>query len=183
MALLLKSLKLLKEFRNIKPFSTDFIDGINVVVGENGSGKSSLLGLLTNNSFKEIVKFNYVPNTTFRFFDTEKENPRLKDLESMGKNYGFGLASHFASHGEAMLPILQAAKDFKDILLIVDEPEAGLSLSNQKKIFNVFESTIKKNCQVIVTTHSYVIIQSVPEVFNMDCLKWQSSKEYLKNVN
>ena len=35
-------------------------------------------------------------------------------------------------------------KDLKDSVLIVDEPEAGLSLSNQKKVFDDFKSLTKR---------------------------------------
>jgi predicted ATPase len=185
MAKFLKSFSLLKEYQ-IKPFKIDFRDGFNVIVGENGSGKSTLLHLLTddNKDLKKIKKLDYTQGTNFRFLDTEKHNPRMKHDLDNSVNIGFDIASRFASHGEAMLPLILASKQFNDVVLFVDEPEAGISLSNQKKIFDTLEQISKKNnCQVIVTTHSYVIINNIEYVFCMVKKKWMLSKDYLKELS
>jgi predicted ATPase len=178
----LKKLIVTKEFRGIQPFTLELKDGINIIVGENGIGKSSLLSLISNETYKKYVKFDVEPNTTFRAFDTEKDNPRIKtDMNTM-KNPAFSLNARFVSHGEAMLPLIKAIKDFNDCLIIIDEPEAGLSIFNQRKILKVFkESITKNNCQIILTTHSYVIIENAKQVFSMDNKKWIKSDEYLKN--
>lgn len=178
----LKSVQLLETYRKIKPFTIKFKDGLNVIVGENGSGKSTLLNLAIDPRNK-IIKSDYdKSHFEYKFLDTEKSNPRIKTDCAHSKNIGFEIASRFWSHGETMMPLLSAAEDFKNILLLVDEPEAGLSLNNQKLLLTYFNKAIKNNCQIILTTHSYVIIKSVEEVFCMDTKKWISSKTYLKNV-
>jgi predicted ATPase len=184
MALFLKSCKLLKEYRDIKPFSITFSHGINIVVGENGSGKSTLLNLLTNTSdFKDTFSVKVEPQTTFRFLDTEKHNPRIKNNCADSKNIGFEISSRFLSHGETMMPLLSASKDFENILLFVDEPEAGLSLRNQKKLLTIFENiSLHNNCQIILTTHSYIFIKSREEVFSMNEKNWIKSKDFLKGL-
>lgn len=176
----LKKFTLKKEYRGIKPFTIDFKDGINVLVGENGSGKSSTIHLITGDSDKNLFSLE-ADKISFRFFDTEKQNPRTLNPE-LQPNYGFALASRFGSHGEAMLPVLMASKDFKDTILFVDEPEAGISLTNQKKIFNCFKDIVKNNCQIILTTHSYLFMKSVDEVFSLDSKTWIPSSEYLKSI-
>jgi predicted ATPase len=176
----LKRFILKKEYRGIKPFTVEFKDGVNVLVGENGSGKSSIIHLITGDSDKSLFSL-VADKVSFRFFDTEKQNPRTLNPE-LQPDYGFALASRFGSHGEAMFPVLMASKDFKDTILFVDEPEAGISLTNQMKIFKCFKSIIKNNCQVILTTHSYLFIRSVKEVFSLDSKAWVSSSEYLKSI-
>jgi len=180
MSLHLKKFTLKKEYRNIQPFSVEFIDGINVIVGENGAGKSSILNLITGENNKELFSLS-AEKVEFRFFDTEKQNPRIQD-PNLSKNFGFSLATRFESHGEAMLPIILASKDFKNVILFVDEPEAGISLTNQMKIFECFQSIIKNRCQIVLTTHSYVFIKSVDVVFSLETKTWISSSEYLDSI-
>ena len=182
MAHFLKKIELLQPFRNIQPFTLKFKDGINIIVGENGSGKSSILYLLTNVS-KELEKIRKITTdpVTYKFLDTEKENPRIKGNLDYSKNFEFTVASRFISHGETMIKLLSASKDFKDNLLIIDEPEAGLSIHNQYKILKIYEDLVNKhNCQCVITTHSYIIIKSVNTIFSMDVKKWIIPKTYLK---
>ncbi len=112
----------------------------------------------------------------FRFFDTEKMNPRL-GLSSF--NFDYSVRSVFASHGEAMLPIIRECRRWSDLIVLMDEPEAGISLKNQKKILKAFRMAVKKGCQLIISTHSYILIKGEKEVFNLDTKKWVLSKEFL----
>jgi len=176
----LKQFTLKREYRGIQPFTMDFKDGINVLVGENGSGKSSTIHLITGDSDKSLFSI-VADKVTYRFFDTEKQNPRTLHPE-LQSNFGFAIASRFGSHGEAMLPVLMASKDFTDTILFVDEPEAGISLTNQMKIFKCFQNIVKNNCQVILTTHSYLFMKKVEEVFSLDSKTWVPSSEYLNSI-
>lgn len=182
MALYLKSFTLKKIYRDIPPFTIKFREGLNLIVGENGSGKSTLLQLIRSLEPEDELKEMVVDPIEFRFFDTEKNNPRVKGSLEYSKSIGFDIFSRFKSHGETMLPIITAAEFFKDILLFIDEPEAGISLSNQKKVLAALKEAVKSNCQGIISTHSYVLIKSVPEVFNMDSKSWVSSEEFLNKA-
>lgn len=179
--LLLKQASLLQEFRGIKPFTINFKNKLTVIVGENGSGKSSFFTLLTDSSYhKDTIKVDIVEGLQYTFFDTEKHNPRIK--HHLGKNALYEALARFHSHGEALLPIIKSSSTFKDRLVLIDEPEAGISLMNQKKILTAFRSAIRKNCQIIISTHSYFLIKSVKEVFDMETKKWMTSVSYLKGI-
>ena len=183
MALYLKKIKLLKEYRNLDPFSLYFKDGLNIIVGENGSGKSTLLHLIVGNLDKSEVKLDFEKGAQYRFLDTEKQNPRIKSSCADSKNIAFEVSARFMSHGQAMLLLLEGAKDFKDLLLLVDEPEAGISLQNQIKVLKILKKIVEQsNCQVILTTHSYPIIKSEKDIFSMDVMGWVDSKGFLKGI-
>jgi len=187
---LISELELKIKYRGIKPFTIKFKEGINLIVGENGIGKSSIISLLYEYSinkkeFKEIISikkegYNYV---SLKFFDTEKMNPRVIDSQS-SKNYNFNIMSKFKSHGESILPLIRACKDFNNTIIVIDEPESGISLSNQKKIAEIFrKNSEENNNQFIIVTHSYPLIKSVEEVFCMDGKKgWVKSERYLERV-
>jgi predicted ATPase len=177
--------KLKKKLYTIKPFTIEFKDGLNLIVGDNGSGKSTLIALLTKSDYEQDIKELTLTDdckingTEFKFFDTEKQNPRLKhEIEHM-----YDVASHFMSHGEAIFPMVSAVETMKDIVVFVDEPEAAVSLKNQKIIYDSFIEAEKNNCQLIICTHSYVLIKNCDEVFDMGSRKWVKSNEYLKQFD
>ena len=174
---MIEDFELKEEFRKIKPFKVAFQKGLNIVVGENGSGKSTLLELLMKKNQVSVTH----GNGTYHFLDTEKQNPRLKNPNGMGKLFDFGVLSRFSSHGEAMLPLIETIKGFSEKIIIIDEPESGISLSNQKKVIGCIKKAAKDN-QVILTTHSYVIIKNMDIVFSMDVKKWITQKEYFEKI-
>jgi len=116
---------------------------LNLFVGNQGCGKSTMLKLLSSNhsdlelSLSDDVTKNGV--STF-YFDTEKNNPRVNDPQlythingqDKGIGYGGALASRFASHGEIMTSfVIEPLLKSKDCVIFIDEHESGLSITNQ----------------------------------------------------
>lgn len=191
----IKSLTLKKEFRNIKPFTIEFKDGINVIVGENGSGKSTLLNLLdpsentiysTNLDAEfdvEITDLCKEVGCDTRYFDSEKMNPRTVKDANYALDVKYTLISHFMSHGQSLFPLVEEVKKFKNTFVMLDEPENGISISNQLKLIEAFKKSVENKNQLVISTHSYFIIKSVDEVFDLETMSWIDSKEYLKKFN
>lgn len=177
--------------RKIKKFELEFRPGINVIVGENGSGKSTLLKLLNDAEFvhlhhikQRIHISEYTKNigVDTMMFDTEKDNPRFKDIQYAEGCIGGILASHFISHGQTLFPILEGIKTFKDKICFIDEPESGISLSNQAKLWKSFEIAAENGCQLIISTHSFIFIKNALMVFDLDSKKWINSYDYLPKI-
>ncbi len=179
----IKNFELLKKYqdRKIKPFKVNFQPGLNVIVGDNGSGKSTLIHLLTmdNDEYHTIGRVKKCPR--YMHFDTETMNPRISDLASSSSgNYIYTALSHFQSHGEVLLPIMLHCTKEKNKIFLLDEPESGISLKNQVKMFNAFMEAVENGCQIFVATHSYVIIKKCEKVFCLNKKAWTSSEAYLK---
>ena len=93
----------------------------------------------------------------------------------------FIVQSHFASHGETILPLMEHITTEKDRLIMIDEPESGLSIRSQYKLVGFFKKAVKNNCQLLVATHSMAVIESFDEVFNLEIMKYQSSEDFIKS--
>ncbi len=167
---------------------------VNLFVGDQGCGKSTMLQLMQQNhddiklKMSDFVIKNGVD--TF-FFDSEKDNPRTKDPQlyttPTGKDIGIGFmkatTSRFQSHGEILEsfvigPLLKA----KDCVIMLDEPEAALSITNQFKLIDAIETAVKNNCQLFIATHCYPLIEKF-DVISLEHNKQMSGTEFIKQIS
>lgn len=166
---------------------------VNLLVGDQGCGKSTLLSLLQQShsdiklTLSENVKNNGVNSF---YFDSEKDNPRIKDPQMFttisGKDVGIGyvgaLASRFQSHGEVLEkfiigPILRAKK----CVILLDEPESGLSITNQLKLIDAINIAIKNECQFFIATHCYPLIEKF-DVISLEHNKQMKGTDFIKTI-
>jgi predicted ATPase len=149
----------------LKGQTIKFDPGLNFLVGENGVGKSSILSTLSNcaGDIKPLdLQYKIVGKgklSTY-FFDTEKMNPRVKgriDTE-------LDIISRFKSHGQCLFQYMQMLEQIlkepdHTRLVLVDEPESGISPWNQVKIRDIF-AKVSEHQQLIVATHSTILTQA-----------------------
>lgn len=173
--------------------------GLNVLVGENGCGKSTLINLFIEQngtifSAKEernsrIMEVEYNPNIIF--IDFERSNPiHTRDGNPFNHKEFLGnaivkLTSQDESHGESRKGVLEEILEInKSVyeILILDEPEQGMSLKNQYRYINRFKE-LGKEKDIILVTHSKVMIENVDMVFDVESMEWVDSKEYLDNLS
>jgi predicted ATPase len=131
----------------------------------------------------EITDYCRCHGCEVKMFDTEKQNPRIKSDLYGSPDPMWELGSRFLSHGETIFPMVDAVKSMKDMVVFIDEPEAGVSLTNQKIISNSLLEAVKNKCQLIVATHSYVLIKNTEEVFDLEAREWVKSTDYLKKFD
>jgi predicted ATPase len=164
-----------------------------LLVGNQGCGKSSILDLLARNdtktlnvSLSEETKKKGVD--TF-YFDTEKMNPRITnpisysniDGTSKGIGVGHALNARFVSHGETLVAFtVDSLKQAKDCIVFLDEPESALSLRNQFRLAEEVFSASKRNCQLIIATHCFVLIDAMEQVLSLEHKSWLTAKQFVE---
>jgi len=167
-----------KLFNNGDMFETKL--GVNIIVGDNGCGKSTLIKLLIKANLDKLK------GLTVYNVDMEKANPKISkpDPDNGTTHSAQQISNMFMwsveSHGETREGVLLSVLSNEFDMLILDEPEQGLSLRNQLKYLNKLKETGKP---IIISTHSKTFIENVDEVFDVEIMKWVNSKEYLKNIN
>ena len=152
----------------------DFNQPITFFVGENGTGKSTLLEAIA-------IAYGFNPeggtwNYNFPTFDSHSE---LCDATRLSKGYrkakwGYflraeifynvataemeygGGAYHYQSHGESFLAVAQNNLR-PDGLYIFDEPEAALSPQRQLTLLSEIVNCARSGSQFIIVTHSPIL--------------------------
>lgn len=160
------------------PMMVDLSHPLIMLSGENGSGKSTLL-----HSIHYALKGERVDGYAYKLdragvnigkvflFDAEQHNPRMqmdlfKDQPEMVEFL------QLASHGQVMLAMFR--ENFPSLergtILLLDEPEMALSISNQRRILQMLKELVdQRGFRIICATHSSVLLED-PEtyVINLD---------------
>jgi len=194
---LLKSLKLLRERVNdwdAYPFSVPAIRNLNSIefhshicffVGENGTGKSTLLEAIAahygfgreggnrnfrNNSTESnssidplmrALRLSFDKRTGHGFFlraESLFNSATYVDEIGAQQSYG-GRSLHAQSHGESFLALLDV-RFRQNGLFVLDEPEAALSPQRQLGFLVLLHeaTAAHKEAQFIISTHSPILL-------------------------
>jgi predicted ATPase len=158
------------------PMIVDLSHPLVMLQGENGSGKSTLL-----HSIHYALRGESVEGYIYRLdagevkigrsflFDAEQHNPRTQ-LELFKDQPEMLEFLKMASHGQVMLSMFRETfpKLPEGTILLLDEPEMALSVSNQRRILKMLKELVdQKNFRIVCATHSPVLIES-PETYVID---------------
>lgn len=192
----LENIKFEKDFRCFKKGEAiNFKNQITVITGDNGSGKSTLLSCIRQ-CFK--TKWSMSDDTSAKdVVVTNIENSDKQDISYLcfssdllqnSASFDDDIQLHMKvlnmSSGQGSLEQLvdkvEKSKDKK--LLILDEPERGLSYKRVCLIFNylIKHSEKNPNQQIIIVTHSPVLMDFGNDVFSTSHKKYISKSEYFK---
>jgi len=160
------------------PMIVDLSHPLVMLQGENGSGKSTLL-----HSLYYAFQGEHVEGYVYKLdpggvkigksflFDAERHNPR-NQLEAFQNQPDMLEFLSLASHGQVMLSLF--AESFPKLpdgtILLLDEPEMALSVSNQRRILKMLKELVdQKSFRIVCATHSAILIDaSETYVINLD---------------
>ncbi len=172
-----------KEWRCFKEGNRfKFRPGVNLLVGDQGCGKSSLFTILRqvakngHKSWEDKVTVQY-DKSKLLSFDFELENPRTRGYfldDTMSQ-----VAAMFSSHGESNRFIFATIKTVSDCVLLMDEPDMSLSIRSCKLLALRLKALVKRNSQIIIAVHNMAIIQAFDEVLSLEHRKWMPSAEFI----
>lgn len=204
-----------KDFRGFKEgveHNLNFSDSINTIciVGDNGSGKSSLLDAIVGNFISSKKQYSDT------ILDDKKS--KLKDYITLSEHnfeVVFGFNAHLEggstldtsfdasayvtsgafyadrkSHGEGeMIYLSNFINKIKDqiipnkTLICLDEFDKGFSLKNQIRANNLINRFVYEfKCKVLFTTHNPFLIYQETIVYNLEKQEFQISSKYLKET-
>ena len=89
------------------------------------------------------------------FAKSQASSPHKRTLADLKALYDKDL--RFASHGEAYLSFFKSRMKPNQLILL-DEPETPLSFQNQLALIYLIHEAVNMNSQVIISTHSPVIM-------------------------
>ena len=160
------------------PMIVDLTHPLVMLQGENGSGKSTLLHSIAY-AFRGEQADGYVYRLEgydpgegkVYLFDAEQHNPRTQ-LDLFQDQPEMLEFLKMASHGQVMLSLFHESfpRLPDSTILLLDEPEMALSVSNQRRILKMLMELVdRKKFRIVCATHSPVLIEA-PEtyVINLD---------------
>ncbi|MDO4503942.1 MAG: AAA family ATPase [Clostridia bacterium] len=163
----------------INGYVINFSSDVTFFVGENGTGKSTLIEAIakcmgfnaeggsrnfnfcTRDTTSELFKFIKIIKSKFPkdgfFFRAESFYNVASNIEDTGVS-GYGNRSlHEQSHGESFFSLF--TNRFRgNGIYILDEPEASLSPFRQMAFLSLMNDLIKMNSQFIIATHSPILL-------------------------
>lgn len=185
---MITSIEFKKDFRTFKNGEKfEFKPGINVLVGDQGSGKSTLIELLrckfeTNKSFKsndssyraksigitnkieDIISITYDEKPLVYGFDFERESPRDTSaihFDMMSEQMFAMKASHGEGNIVALDKVMKTISKDKDNynIILLDEPDASLSPRNCYQLLSLLKACQDQwKKQLIISAHNPIII-------------------------
>jgi len=128
---------------------------------------------------EELDKYtNRILENVGTYFDSKRGGSILGD--EIGMDMATVAAATMQSHGQSIFPLIaKGTENAKGGVVIIDEPETALSVRSQNKVANILFELSKQN-QVIVATHSPIIMSLCDEVLSLEHRKWMKREEFIE---
>ena len=164
-------------------FSVELRQGLNLLVGDQGCGKSTILDGLSGLHSQAGFEVEKDEGTKFKHFDFEKYNPRTSSAFGGEIDFGVQVNVLFASHGQAVVAML--ADLCKSVInephtFLLDEPDTGLSIRSCRAVSNFFKMLCARGHQIVASVHNPTIILAAREVYSVEHRKWMDAGEFFE---
>ena len=193
---LLKNITFLNNYRTYKKgFKISFEKQVNVVTGDNGSGKSSLISCIRNffdakwtyshdSRADSIIEIDSDPTIKIGYLcfssDSHKTASEI-DFDDFDTWKNCMDSSSGQSSIIQLKSFLSIHENFK--LIILDEPERGLSSKNVRIVLSLLKEHIKEHPlqQIIISTNSEILmsISEDEKVFSASHMKTITVNDYI----
>jgi predicted ATPase len=180
---MLRAIKFKQEYRCFKKGDKiEFRPGVNLMVGEQGTGKSTVFQCIRKNE-KKICSLDADPVKMFSF-DFEHDVSRGKAYFNPDMDMTAQVSMLFMSHGQSVKGIINALnridKDTKEpCLILMDEPDMALSIRSCYGLVDVFRLVVQKGHQVVASVHNPTVIRQFDEVLSLEHRRWMPSQEFI----
>ena len=128
-----------------------FQPGLNLLIGPNGTGKSTILRAIAGCPDCRRTEDG---ETDHVFFDSETMNPKRTDRPIRNTtDMKLHLRALFSSHGEILRAAFSALRMKPTTGLLFDEPESGQDFDHVLKLRAAIDRAVARGVQAIVATH------------------------------
>lgn len=163
-------------------FAVELRQGVNLLVGDQGCGKSTILDALEGIGSGGAPVVEKGALTKVRHYDFEKYNPRVST--GFGGVIDFSVQTNalFASHGQAGVMILaNLCRSVKEPhTFLIDEPDTGMSIRSCRSIARFFKVLAAQGHQLIVAVHNPILILGFDEVYSVEHLRWMKANDFVE---
>lgn len=171
------------------PWTIELRD-LNVLVGPNGCGKTTIMGGLSDQTERDPLYRNYHTDVTYKFNKNVKppiQSYKLfhKDLVVPKHDFNeyedsllgiYDVQNSWVSSGQRSFTQINDIKKIENAIIFIDEMDASLDWKTQEKYFRILKNLSKKN-QVFVATHSLVFCAMAKEMYDVSKRKWTTYSE------
>jgi len=187
---MIKALTFTKDWRCFKAGDRfEFRPGVNLLVGDQGCGKSSLIQAIhhggckgkdfgEDKAMKERVKIEASPIRMYKF-DFEKDNPRTQ--AHFGENPMFQIQAMWSSHGETSRVVIRNIEGLAESLILMDEPDMALSIRSCNMLVRTFKNVAERSSQVIAAVHNETVIRQFKEVYSLEHREWMCTASFIES--
>jgi predicted ATPase len=133
-----------------------FKPGYNVLIGRNGSGKSTILRAIALCPMCTVASAD---DDVIKYITTETLNPNVGGTFSSREQMIQGIRAMFISHGQGVVDSLRNQSHTNETVVLIDSPETGQDMENSINIYRGLLRMAKKY-QVIVATNSLIFMRN-----------------------